>query len=154
MKALIVSTLVFGSAFAPSSVLADCPSSYSSCNYYQCAEAHNPCGSQGYWIGWGYRFCQKFLNSEQKFSLEAQEWLRSNRRCLQVRAEEISTEIACPQVRKAAMESHVSCYVEAGFCELSIKDKSAILWDLRSALAAPEAWIEGLRLQAACRKAF
>ncbi|MFS4460862.1 hypothetical protein [Bdellovibrio sp. HCB2-146] len=149
MKSLFLFALFSSWSIA---AIAYCPSSYSSCDYYICAEEHNPCGKQGYWIGWGHRYCQKYLDSEKSFSLEAQQWLRENRQCLQSRAEEISQGTQCSGIRKAAMESHVGCYVETGFCELSFKDKAAILWGLRTALNAPEAWIEGIRLEKACRE--
>lgn len=138
--------------FVSSLASAYCPPSYSSCDYYVCAEEHNPCGKQGYWMGWGHRYCQQYLESENKFSIEAQQWLRENRQCLQARAEEITQGTQCNGIRKAAMESHVGCYVETGFCSLSFKDKTAILWGLRTALNAPEAWIEGIRLEKACRE--
>lgn len=103
-------------------------------------------------MGWGHRYCQKFLETESSFSLEAQQWLRENRQCLQARAEEITEGTQCSGIRKAAMESHVGCYVDTGFCALEFKDKTAILWGLRTALTAPEAWIEGIRLEKACRE--
>lgn len=127
-----------------------CPSSYSSCDYYVCAEQHNPCGAQGYWIGWGHRICEIFLSKEETYSVEAAQWLRENRNCLQARAEEIKEGAQCSGIRRAAMESHVACYVDTGFCELSLVDKAAVLWNLRSAMVAPEAWLEALNLNKAC----
>ena len=143
---------IFGLAilFASFSSQAYCPSSYSSCDYYVCAEQHDPCGPKGYWMGWGHRFCQKFLDKEDQFSFEAAQWLRENRNCLQARAEEITERSQCSGIRKGAMESHVACYVDTGFCELSLSDKASILWNLRAAMSAPEAWIEGLNLNKAC----
>lgn len=101
-------------------------------------------------MGWGHRFCELFLNKEESFSIEAGQWLRENRNCLQARAEEIKEGAQCSQIRKAAMDSHVGCYVDAGFCELSLADKAAILWNLRSAMVAPEAWLQGLSLNKVC----
>lgn len=130
-----------------------CPSSYSSCDYYVCAEEHQPCGPKGYWTGWGHRICEKFLNKEAKFSLEAQQWMRENRNCLQARAEEIAEHAQCSTIRKAAMQSHVACYVDTGFCHLNLADKAAILWNLRDAMLAPEAWVEAFNLNKACNEA-
>jgi hypothetical protein len=147
MKTILGLILLFASLNVRASY---CPSSYSSCDFYVCAEERDPCGPNGYWMGWGHRICEKFLNKEEKFSLDAQQWMRENRECLQARAEEITAYAQCSSIRKAAMESHVACYVDTGFCELDLADKAAILWNLREAMTAPEAWIEGLNLNKAC----
>ena len=37
------------------------------CDFYKCTEAAFPCGSDGYALGYGYRYCDRFGKYYDKF---------------------------------------------------------------------------------------
>lgn len=127
-----------------------CIPSSTSCEFYSCMEQRTPCGPRGYWKQLGLHYCQKFLFREDRFSEQAQAWLHESRLCLQERTKLVSKGLACSQVQSAAMDTHVSCYVDTGFCELSLADKNKIIWYLLSALRFPSVWHEFWQVSRLC----
>lgn len=135
----------------PTLSFADCKPSADSCDFYRCKEKEQTCGPSGYWQNFGDPYCRKFLNNEKSFSKNSQIWLKDVRECLQVRVGEVSDQVSCKQLFHEAMDSHISCYVDTGFCSLSLLEKWKIFWYLKGAASNPLTWKEAALLSQACR---
>jgi len=104
------------------------------CTFYdQCMEAVHPCGNKGYALDYGLYFCNQFksrLGNMPAFpfscsgnsKLEAWQWATSS--CLQKEMVKIlpGDDLSCDQLQDKAIESHVKCYTESGFCDLCVVD--------------------------------
>lgn len=105
--------------------------------YAQCLEVQYHCGEDGYPLGYGQKYCDKFnavlQSSPEKFSSKAIQWTLDTMQCLQ-RA--LVTDVIHPQtldnvlrphmdchkVQQIAFESHADCYLDNGICSLQIRD--------------------------------
>jgi hypothetical protein len=102
------------------------------CDYYLCREQEMGCGPNGYFVGFGYHYCNAFrLVTEAHVSPEAQAWLVRVRRCLIESMDSAPFEGDCDAVRTQAYASHEACYVETGFCDLSVGDWLRVLNTVR-----------------------
>jgi hypothetical protein len=62
----------------------DCSIADDNCLFYtQCLDSIYPCGDNGYALGYGAKFCNKFQASKEEFSPEGKLWLSSVTSCLQ-----------------------------------------------------------------------
>jgi hypothetical protein len=127
-----------------------CTPSANNCEYYRCMERNRSCGSKGYWQDFAIPYCQKFVDDNAKFNTESQRWLRDVRECLQVRLDEVSANSSCNQIKDNAMDSHVGCYVDTGFCSLAAADQIKIMWYLKGAIRDWRTWKEAELLSQAC----
>lgn len=104
----------------------------SQCDYYLCREAqtaNNGCGPTGYYEGFGDHYCRLYKDVvADKLSPHGQQFAYKVRRCLMVTMEKtIPLESSCSDVKAAAYASHQQCYIDAGFCQLSMGDRIAVL---------------------------
>lgn len=129
-----------------------CVPSDQSCEFYTCKEQELACGPKGYWQDFGPPYCEKFLKDEARFSPQSQIWLQDVRFCLQERVQVLSEGTSCLNLHKHAMHSHVSCYVDTGFCELSNMEQMRVYWYLKSALRSADTWKEAYLLNRACAR--
>src|SRR5688572_15430052 len=54
------------------------------CDFYlDCLESRYRCSSNGYPLGYGYKYCSKFKNSASGFSKQGQKWIIKTMTCLQ-----------------------------------------------------------------------
>ncbi|MFM6927895.1 MAG: hypothetical protein ACKOX6_05485 [Bdellovibrio sp.] len=137
--------------FATLPTLAEtCTPSANNCEYYRCMERSRSCGRNGYWQDFAIPYCQKFVDDNAKFNTESQRWLRDVRECLQVRLGEVSANSTCNQIKDAAMDSHVGCYVDTGFCSLAAADQIKVMWYLKGAIRDWRTWKEADLLRQAC----
>lgn len=102
--------------------LGDC----GACDYYDCREAESEaqCGEEGYYLGFGARHCKSLsIVTAPELSLPGQTWLGLTRQCLLDYAEaEIEQEATCDTIKRKALNSHIDCYVDSGFCDLPFVD--------------------------------
>lgn len=138
----------------PVQAQSNCAASEYSCDFYQCMEDQKPCGSKGYWLRFGAPYCSVFLRDQAQFSPKSQLWLQSVRLCLQERIGEVSSQQTCSEIYSEAMHSHVGCYVDTGFCELSTREKFRVYWYLKGALRDARTWQEAQLLNEACIRAY
>ena len=100
------------------------------CEYYACREAQaaNQCGSGGYYLAHGYKYCNRLIQvASPRMSPAGQRWLEDGRDCLMRFIEtEISSDEQCRSVRDRAYASHPDCYVDNGFCDLPFTDWLAL----------------------------
>ncbi|KAL2120821.1 hypothetical protein VTJ04DRAFT_4848 [Mycothermus thermophilus] len=95
-----------------------------SCAFYsECAEARLRCGADGYPIRYGQKNCLAFQADLAKYSAAGQAFIWKTMHCLQVALRDaINCDSTCAQANDAAFDSHPKCYVESGFCDLSLGD--------------------------------
>jgi hypothetical protein len=105
--------------------LGDC----GSCAYYACrdAERPEPCGEEGYYLGFVGRYCTLFsVATVPRLSSRGQEWIADVRTCLQESMEYVGNDVSCSEVKRRGYDAHPGCYVDTGFCELPLSDVIAI----------------------------
>lgn len=124
------------SPFQLSSICFDPPRGQ--CTFYaQCLEVQYHCGEDGYPLGYGQKYCDKFntvlQSSPEQFSSKAIKWTLDTMQCLQralvtdVIQSQLADNVLCPymdchKVQEIAFESHAACYLDNGICSLQIWD--------------------------------
>ncbi|KAI8074074.1 hypothetical protein BC940DRAFT_289925 [Gongronella butleri] len=108
-----------------------------SCAFYtDCLEPNYHCGPKGYPLGFGYKFCTAFQNASASFSAKGQQFLWETMHCLEqdLVAPFINNatalaegQQACADIESYAFSTHPHCYINSGFCSLSIDDKLALI---------------------------
>jgi len=145
--------IICGLLFAPLAVSATAQPSSESCAYYQSLEKELQCGPEAYLKKWAYPMCKKYLKLEPKLSAEVQAWFPAVRFCLQnsLALAQSQSQVNCENLDQVAIDSHVDCYVETGYCDLSDEDKSHLSGIMGSTIFSSALWIEtSLRITWAC----
>ena len=95
----------------------DCGALIGNCEFYLCREQRHPCGEKGYYKGYGYKYCERFILLESRLSSPGKDWVRKARRCLQEHIHRnIPIDTPCPKAKQSAFDSHPRCYVLGGVC--------------------------------------
>lgn len=124
------------------------------CDYYRCrdAQAAGQCGDDGYYLGFGYRYCLRYAQvTEPRMSDEGQAWSAANRACLIESLEaNVPDSDDCHALIDAGYGTHAGCYRETGFCNLSLPDIQRVVnaidvldVDLRQTLEVALACVHG-----------
>ncbi|GIL18674.1 MAG: hypothetical protein BroJett040_24250 [Oligoflexia bacterium] len=94
------------------------------CDYYRCGERTHQCGSDGYYQKFGHPYCTKFLTKTIKeVSPQGQKWMKAVGLCLQKKLAYYTKDTdPCWFIEEIAIRTHAECYVEAGGCELDVRD--------------------------------
>lgn len=129
----------------------DCSKYIGTCEYYLCREKNKQCGSEGYFLGFGYQYCSDSLKRLMKdVSPQGQKWLKTTATCLHQQLEEVGNNNSCAQLKKKAISSHDKCYSEVSFCSLSIVEMTKILEMIHPALLESGVMIEGVQVLGHC----
>jgi hypothetical protein len=104
------------------------------CRFYaECLEATKPCGAQGYALGYGGRYCKRFLDNEA-LSEAGAVWRDEVMVCLQKRAGRFldNTPATCTEITDGAFDDHPGCYTQphASICALPASDWLSIVWTI------------------------
>jgi hypothetical protein len=103
--------------------------------FYECAEEIAQCGPDGYLIGYGAKYAERFYTQTRpRMTPRGQQWLDDVLVCLQSSLRDsIDANTSCDDIRTIAFDEHPACYVDAGFCTLSPWDIAQVVWtiDLR-----------------------
>jgi hypothetical protein len=122
MKQLMFLTSIFLALFSIQSWAVSpyaCEGLIGNCEYYRCRESIQPCGEDGYFIHFGYRYCKQFFTElSPNVSEREQQWLERVGACLQRKVDEIPIYQSCSNTEDAAIYSHTECYVQTGFCAM------------------------------------
>ena len=96
--------------------------------FYRCAEQTLHCGPDGYLIGYGTRYAERFYRHTRPWMSPAgQQWIDDVLVCLQEELRDsIDAETSCEDVRTIAFDTHPDCYVSRGFCDLPFTDWVAV----------------------------
>ncbi|KAI9750689.1 MAG: hypothetical protein M1815_001672 [Lichina confinis] len=131
-----------------------------SCDFYQtCIEDRYQCGPKGYPLGFGERYCKKFGAAGPQMSAAGQEWVTKTMLCLQKALVPIASQASpttCEDIRQVAYASHPGCYVQSGYCTLSLSDKNIISKnvDRSDSIGSAEARKATFDTLAACSKPY
>ena len=111
----------------------------SDCDFYtQCLEEKYHCGIKGYPVGYGYKYCSKFLKYFDDFPPLGKLWVQNTLVCLKTALHPLYNErSSCDVIYSVAFASHPECYFESGFCEL-FTDRRNILQTLKALLKVYE----------------
>ncbi|MES3038982.1 MAG: hypothetical protein V4736_13835 [Bdellovibrionota bacterium] len=123
---LIVITMIFTFLAGHARASRNCAYLMGTCDYYTCVSMELGCSQEDYPIKFGYRFCKKYVDDNEKYSANGQIFLSNVRNCLQ-RELEKSNELTCQNVGAVAATQHEACYKKAGFCNLSVPDKTLLV---------------------------
>ena len=98
-------------------------------DFYVCAEETAECGPDGYLVGYGAKYAERFFRYTRPWMSRAgKQWIDDVLVCLQeTLRDRIDAETSCPDIRTIAFDSHPDCYVEAGFCRLPWSDWLAVV---------------------------
>ena len=92
------------------------------CSYYpDCVEAEYQCGPSGYPLGYGLKYCNKFVDNFDLYDADGQAWIEGTLICLKEALLPLvldNTGQTCSSLSDYAFNSHVDCYVDNGFCGL------------------------------------
>lgn len=136
MVTLLVSMGWFGALMTPATSHGEssCRHLMGTCDYYRCIEDQEiSCGDQGYLLGFGGYYCDKFSakdfeewktpRRQRLFPSDANQWRDQVRLCLQEQMEEFleaEPQASCKQVQDFAFGSHPTCYTYApSFCHMT-----------------------------------
>ncbi|OZJ06316.1 hypothetical protein BZG36_00725 [Bifiguratus adelaidae] len=109
------------------SICSTCTPSLTSCDFYSCLEDQYHCGPNGYPIGYGLKYCEKYTANADKFSTQGQQWIDNVRLCLQQDLlKDANCNSNCTAVNDDAFASHAGCYIQSGLCSLPPTDWIAI----------------------------
>lgn len=106
------------------------------CGFYrECVEQTFKCGSRGYPLGYGEKYCQRFnALSSGDLSRDGLVWRDATLLCLQKEIANLfvtsSPVRSCETMRDYAFKSHVRCYTQpfASICKLPVTDWWTISW--------------------------
>lgn len=95
------------------------------CAFYQCKldAAPTPSGRCSYFSDFGLPYCKKFFAVD----FEDRVFGASVRQCLQEAIRDRLEGRSCDVVKDTAFRSHVECYVQGGYCELTLADKLKVM---------------------------
>ncbi|KDQ06911.1 hypothetical protein BOTBODRAFT_167643 [Botryobasidium botryosum FD-172 SS1] len=115
----------------PPSTLSQCANPpVDDCSFYAtCLESRYQCGPNGYPIGYGQHFCQKFSDERDLLDAQGQEWMVNTMHCLQkvLVGNAIDAQATtCTALSHQAFGSHAECYLKNGVCTLGPHDWEAI----------------------------
>ena len=100
------------------------------CNFYpDCLESKYHCGSSGYPIGYGLKYCEAFTAAKPRLSARGNIWVSDTMLCLQRALVPFATyeSTTCPELKGAAIATHPDCYVNSGVCVLPPTDWAVIV---------------------------
>lgn len=148
MKFLIVLLFVPFLTFA--SDKSSCRDLVNDCEYYSCIAAAKHCDNNSYPTQYGRKFCLRYGQGLDKFSREGRRWVVNVRKCLMNEMEKFEESLTCGDLKVKAFRSHVNCYVDHGFCELSLRDKQQIMTTIWPGLLSVLAIENGLGVLNSC----
>lgn len=131
-------------------LFASIPSYADECSAYQEIENNYQCGTKGYPLKFGYKYCRKFIDNQDQFSPQGQAWLALTRECLIAEVESFSVS-SCRELKKLAFDSHGECFERAGFCNLAKEDRKELY-----KMIIPQFWrvrliVDGINLLKSCK---
>ena len=100
------------------------------CTFYpDCLESKYNCGPDGYPIGYGLNYCQRFTAAKPRMDSAGKKWVSDTMLCLQTALVPYATTetTTCPALKDTAFASHPDCYVNSGVCTLGPKDWEVII---------------------------
>lgn len=128
-----------------------------SCLFYQdCMEATVTCGGNGYAVGYGTKYCNKYVSRLSLFSSPGQNWIYKVMNCLQKSMisplQDFNND--CTTLRNIAFDSHPACYVDSGVCVLPWEDYYFIFTTVMDNILTKESFIQAFKTTESCLPAM
>lgn len=101
------------------------PTELELCETYQTVAHSLQCSDNNYLLQFGYRYCRAYVQTAYRYLPETQITLSKIRKCL-IADITSDTSLTCDNSETRAMESHLRCYVQSGFCEIDAFDQILI----------------------------
>ena len=115
-----------------------------SCLFYtDCMEAKVTCRTSGYAIAYGSKYCQKYSNRLTLFTNEGR-----LQKSLVAPLQNCAN--TCENLRAIVFDSHPSCYINSGVCNLSGNDWYQILTTIGKELLTDDGFIPALKTSEGC----
>ena len=154
------SLLILASVFfsflliSANSVASNCSSQLGQCRYYKCVQDEIRCSDSDYLSGFAIPYCYKYQADQKNYSDRGQIFLSQVRYCLQAKIEDFTNEnpYACKDLREYAIHSHIGCYLNSGFCELSMTEKMRIVLTAKKDLIHGDVRKAGLETMKLCNQ--
>jgi hypothetical protein len=116
------------------------------CSFYaECVEARYHCGSTGYPLDYGQKYCQKSLDDASLLSTAGQAWATNVMLCLQRHLAPYDlggnqTFASCTALSDYAFSTHPTCYVQGGLCTLPVTDWETIVFKIVGVNTLFDSW--------------
>ena len=110
---------------APAPVDACAQPKRDTCTFYpDCLESKYECGSDGYPLGYGLKYCHAFTAAKDRLDSKGKQWVSDTMLCLQTALVPYATTetTTCSALKSTAFASHPDCYVNSGVCTLGPAD--------------------------------
>lgn len=147
---LAILLMAFSSAVLAGDNLAECESKSTSCDFYSCIEQKISCGCDGYFIGFGERFCRRFDKIFGKLSPQGKEWFMTARQCLTNKTLALDKTSSCHEIEEQSYNDHKPCYISSGYCDLPKSDKAKIIKVVFPLLLKKNVFVMGKEIQLNC----
>lgn len=97
-----------------------------SCKWYSsCLQSAFNCPADSYPLGYGNKYCTRFTEALDMFTPMGKSWIMKTMVCLKKALgpyakamDQTGKGVTCDQLTDIAFDSHPTCYVESGFCQL------------------------------------
>lgn len=126
-----IGTLLSRDAGPPSTSPACSNPPLDNCSFYaDCLESRYNCGPDGYPIGYGQKYCEKFSEKRALLDSNGQQWMINTMHCLQtalVPDAIDSNATTCQKLEDNAFGTHAGCYLDNGLCTLGVRVWEAII---------------------------
>ena len=133
------------------SYASNCESLLGQCSYYKCIQHEMKCSESNYLSSFAIPYCYKYKKDQPNYSSRGQIFLTKARYCLQEQIE-FMDDRTCKTIRPYAVNSHIGCYLNAGFCELNLAEKMRITWIASSELIHSDVRRAGLETMKLCNQ--
>lgn len=150
MKVLYLIICLFpllAQAFDPSK----CDQFSNDCEYYSCIAEAKHCNRFSYPTNFGKRICLRYQVRLDQFSKPGKAWVDSVRRCLIHEMSQFEEGLSCHGLRNRAFQSHVPCYIDNGYCQLSRSDQKLVIQSVLPGLTSLLAIRNGLNVLKICK---
>jgi len=133
-----------------------CQVTAGTCDYYQCAEKVHRCDKNGYYNRFATPYCTNFLtNTINKVGPKGKQWLKDVALCLQNKLAAYTKDTdPCWMVEEVAIQSHADCYVEAGGCELDVRELMPVVATFWREFKDQRIFWQGIDYIRSCAKKF
>lgn len=102
-----------------------------SCDFYTCFDNYRNCGTGGYALHYGLKYCNRFNDYKHQFASDDQTMINCVRKCLthsllgSYQAIDGAGQY-CDHIQDTAFDSHVRCYYDCNFCQVWSHNKIAL----------------------------
>lgn len=129
-----------------------CDQFQNDCEYYSCIAEAKHCNRFSYPTNFGKRICLRYQTNLNQFSESGKMWVETVRKCLIHEMSTFEENLSCHGLRSRAFKSHVPCYIQNGYCDLSMKDKDLVMKAILPGLLNLEGIKNGIEVLKYCQR--